>query len=623
MPFHIYSSFDLNQNWFLVSIGFVLFVVLIAFKKQVSDLVNQQLTSVRRNESKLLEVTSAISGEIQLIPLLEKVIQSVTDILEADRSTLFLHDPKTNELWSQVAEGINTRIIRFPSNMGIAGSVFTSGETINIKDAYADDRFNKAVDKKTGYRTRSILCMQICNKSGQAIGVIQVLNKANKGIFKRIDEDRLRAFSAQAAIAIENAQLFNEVITIKNYTESMIESMSSGIMSTNEDGIVIRANSTAATLLGKNDIDSLLGVDINVLFKAQNEWIATSAFKAIQEGISDEALDVNLVVGEGLSININLKTQSLSNFEGEKIGCLLVFEDITEEKRLRSTMARYMTKELADKLLAEGEQALGGSLQEATIIFSDIRSFTSFSERNGPQETVIMLNEYFSEMFDCIKDNGGILDKYIGDAIMAVFGAPFQTPLDADNAVKAAVEMISRLREFNKARKQAQKEPIEIGIGVNTDQVVSGNIGSSKRMDYTVIGDGVNLAARLEGATKHYQTPVLLSESTLKALKEPIAARVVDRIKVKGKDEPVVIYEAVGALELEKQEHVKITLDMYNEAIASYQDQKWQKAQETFTRVLEIDPDDHLTKMYLLRCARFKENPPGENWDGVWTMQSK
>ena len=210
-------------------------------------------------------MTTAIAGEIQLEPLLQKVMASVTEILGADRSTLFLYDDKRQELWSTVADGLNTKEIRFPCHLGIAGSVFTTGEIINIKDAYSDSRFNQSVDKKTGYRTRSILCMQISNKYGQPIGVIQTLNKSG-GPFTRTDERRLQAFCSQAAIAIENAKLFQEVIAIKNYNEAMLESMSSGILSTDENGDIFKSNAVAHSLLGLSRKD-LLGWNVSDIFK--------------------------------------------------------------------------------------------------------------------------------------------------------------------------------------------------------------------------------------------------------------------------------------------------------------------------------------------------------------------
>ncbi len=177
--------------------------------------LHEQVSKAREQEAQFLEVTNAISQELKIGPLLRRVMDAVTTILDADRSTLFLYDEKTQELWSHVAQGIGVSEIRFPSHLGIAGSVFTEHETINIPDAYADDRFNPSVDKKTGYCTRSILCMPVFSKTGEAIGVIQVLNKKG-GPFRSIDEDRLRAFSSHISIAIENAKLFEEVVRVKN-----------------------------------------------------------------------------------------------------------------------------------------------------------------------------------------------------------------------------------------------------------------------------------------------------------------------------------------------------------------------------------------------------------------------
>ena len=201
----------------------------------------EQVERARQDESQLLDVTSAISSELKLGPLLQKIMETTTEILEADRSTLFLHDDKRSELWSEVAQGVEVAEIRFPDHLGIAGSVYTTGQTVNIPDAYADSRFNPEVDKKTGYKTRSILCMPVVNKEGRTIGVTQVLNKKG-GPFTRLDEKRLAAFSAQASIAIENATLFDEVLTMKNYNESMLESMSNGVLTLDEESHVAKCN---------------------------------------------------------------------------------------------------------------------------------------------------------------------------------------------------------------------------------------------------------------------------------------------------------------------------------------------------------------------------------------------
>jgi adenylate cyclase len=179
------------------------------------------------------------------------------------------------------------------------------------------------------------------------------------------------------------------------------------------------------------------------------------------------------------------------------------------------------------------------------VLFSDIRGFTTHTERLGAQGTVAMLNEYFTLMVDCIQHEGGMLDKFIGDAIMAGFGIPVAHDDDVDRAMRASIAMIRELRRWNVQRLAEGKLPIDIGIGLNTDVVVSGNIGAKKRMDYTIIGDGVNLAARLESACKQYAAKILISEFTQKKLRGTYRMREVDLVVVKGKTQPVAVFEAV------------------------------------------------------------------------------
>ena len=596
----------------------VLGIVWYKFRLSVKKEVELATSSVLKNENKMMEVTSAMTAEIQLLPLLQKVMETVTEILDADRSTLFLYDTKTNELWSQVAEGFQLKEIRIPSNMGIAGSVFQTGETINIQNAYQDERFNKAIDKKTGYKTNSILCMQVKNKANKAIGVVQVLNKAS-GSFTEMDEKRLRAFSTNAAIAIENSQLFDTVSKMKNYNEAMFASMRQGIITTDENMVVVKVNARAKKLL--NIGYDFVGLKLSAVF-AGNEWVVDSVERVMKNYISDETLDASLQIGTNRLVSVNLSVETLHSKENEDLGCILIFEDITVNKRLRSTMARFLTKELTDRLLEGSELSLGGTLQKATILFSDIRGFTNFAERNGPQETVSMLNQYFTVMYEQIVNNSGMLDKYIGDAMMSVFGVPFSTNRDADNAVQTAIDMIKELDIFNKKRVESGDEPIRIGIGINTGEVVSGNIGSDKRMDYTVIGDGVNLAARLEGSTKLYKVSVLISESTKNSLHDKYLLRELDWIRVKGKDEPIAIFEVVDAYEYGKARTINENLEKFQEALGYYRKQEWEKGSDIFLQLV-YDVQDPVSALFLERCRYFLENPPSKDWDGVWVMTTK
>jgi len=572
-------------------------------------------------ESQLLEITTAISSELQLQPLLAKIMETTTEILDADRSTLFLYDEKTKELWSQVGQGLEIKEIRFPSHLGIAGTVFTTGETINIPEAYKDSRFNPEIDKKTGYITKTILCMPVKNKKGKTIGVTQVLNKKG-GPFTKIDENRLRAFSAQAAIALENARLFDDVLNMKNYNESILESMSNGVITLDDKKRIVKSNSASLRILNTS-VENIIGISADEYFSGKNAWIIENIDRVIETGKPYLAMDAEFFISDGKKVSVNLMVVPLINIKNESIGSMLVFEDITKEKRLKSTMARYMTKELAEKLLEAGDAMLGGQAQVATVLFSDIRSFTAISERVGAQETVSMLNEYFTVMVDIIFNYGGILDKYIGDAIMAVFGVPFMTGEDADHAVMAAVDMLRALRDFNRERAKIGKSPINIGVGINTDEIVAGNIGSMKRMDYTVIGDGVNLASRLEGANKYYGTSLLISEFTFQNLKGKYMYREVDRLRVKGKAQPVSMYEILDYHDENSFKNLKDVIEIYHEGITLYRETKWNECIARFEKALSLNPNDNLTRICIERCEYFLKNPPEKDWDGVWTMTEK
>ncbi|MEI8154113.1 MAG: adenylate/guanylate cyclase domain-containing protein, partial [Hyphomicrobiales bacterium] len=298
-------------------------------------------------------------------------------------------------------------------------------------------------------------------------------------------------------------------------------------------------------------------------------------------------------------------------------------EDISSEKRMKSTMARYMDPGLADQLLAGGEDALGGKSITATVMFSDIRSFTTITEELGAHGTVSLLNEYFTIMVDCIQREGGMLDKFIGDAIMAVFGLPVGHDDDEDRAVRAAIGMITELRRWNGARLEEGKKPLDMGIGLHTDDIVSGNIGSPKRMDYTIIGDGVNLASRLESACKQYAARILISESTVRKLRGTYRIREVDKVVVKGKNEPVAIYEVLDYHTDETFPNLMEAVSFFKGGLGYYRKSEWDKAVSAFREALALNPHDTLAQIYVDRCEYMKAHPPAANWDGVYVMKSK
>jgi adenylate cyclase len=245
------------------------------------------------------------------------------------------------------------------------------------------------------------------------------------------------------------------------------------------------------------------------------------------------------------------------------------------------------------------------------------------TEELGAHGTVSLLNEYFTIMVECIQREGGMLDKFIGDAIMAAFGMPIAHDDDEDRGVRVAISMMTELNEWNAKRLADGKKPVNIGIGINTDVVVSGNIGSPKRMDFTLIGDGVNLAARLESACKQYFANILISDNTYKKLKGTYRIREIDRVVVKGKTKPVVVYEVLDYHNDETFPNVMSAVDHFNHGIKLYRESKWDKSIEAFKETLNLNQKDNLSKMYIERCTNLKKNPPGDDWDGVWRMSTK
>lgn len=580
----------------------------------------ERMRKSRLQEMEFLNVVSDVTSEIELDKLLAKVMSEATRMLKSDRSTLFLNDEKSNELFSRIAQGSSVGEIRLPNHLGIAGAVFTSGTTVNIPHAYADLRFNPAFDKQTGYFTRSILCVPVVNKLGKTIGVTQVLNKKG-GPFTDEDESRLKAFTAQVSIALENAKLFDDVQNMKNYSEGMLESMSNGVITMDEEGTIATCNAAGFRIMGVKATD-IVGKTAEEFFVDKNAWILERIEKVEETHESELSMDAEMQFGEEpLSVNTTV-LPLISVEEDKKLGTLIMIEDISSEKRMKSTMSRYMDPGLADQLLGGTDDILGGQELTATIFFSDIRGFTPLTEALGAQGTVGLLNEYFTIMVECISEYEGMLDKFIGDAMMAAFGVPIDHGDDEDRAVRASISMLTKLKDWNTERIANGLLPVEIGIGLNTDKIVSGNIGSPKRMDYTMIGDGVNLAARLESACKQYAAKLLISSYTFDRLKGTYRTRDIDEVIVKGKTEPVRVYEVLDFYSDDDFPNVMDVAGHFREGRKHYAGGDWDKAMSSFNDALAANENDRLSNIYIERCEHLKADPP-KDWDGVWKLDSK
>ena len=593
----------------------------------------EEMDKTREKEMEFLDIVSDVTAEIDLGSLLQRVMVEATRMLDADRSTLFLNDEKTDELFSRVAMGEGIGEIRLPNTVGIAGAVFQSQETVNIPYAYADLRFNPSFDKQTGYFTRSILCVPIINKDGKCIGCTQALNKKGGG-FTDEDESRLKAFTQQVAIALENAKLFEDVAKERAYNHSMLTSMSNAVITINDEGKIITCNKAGLKILKIRSSD-IIGKTSEEFFTNGRSWILDKV-KACEESKEDNILmDSEFEVGSEEDENLEMVSANISFLPLENqdpdgrmdqseshLGTLIMIEDISDEKRMKSTMSRYIDPGIADQLLGDGSDIMGGQDTAATILFSDVRSFTTITETLGAQGTVSLLNEYFDIMVEAISEQGGMVDKFIGDAIMAAFGIPVAHEDDEDRGVRAGINMIKRLWDWNEQREKEGKMPIDMGLGLNTDNIVAGNIGSSKRMDYTMIGDGVNLAARLESACKQYSARILISDYTYTKLKGTYQIRYIDDVVVKGKTEPVGVREVLDYHNAKTFPNLMDTVNHFNEARNHYKTGNWEKAIKSFKECLKANSEDKLSKTYIERCDFLKKNTP-KNWDGVWVMTSK
>ena len=303
---------------------------------------------------------------------------------------------------------------------------------------------------------------------------------------------------------------------------------------------------------------------------------------------------------------------------------VLVTDEALEKTRIRQMFQQYLPPAVVKELIRNPELlALGGEERVATMLFSDVQGFSRVAEGLAPTQLVALLNEYLTVMTDVVVEHGGIIDKYLGDALMAEFGVPVPVDDHAVRACRAALRMrdeLARLRQGWKARGMPE---LHARIGINTGRVLVGNLGSFRMMDYTCMGDHVNLASRLEGVNKEYGTQILVSELTWKLVESHFVGREIDRVRVVGREEPVAIFELVAVREAAVSEDTTALLAGFAEALALCRDRKFGAALDAFEALHQRFPDDGPTAVYLERSRKNAILPPPVDWDGVYQLASK
>ena len=311
------------------------------------------------------------------------------------------------------------------------------------------------------------------------------------------------------------------------------------------------------------------------------------------------------------------------------------------QSNTRTAFARYVPADIMDEIIDSSSKMVSQSeTRNITVLFADIRNFTALSEHSSAQDTVEFLNAFFAEMGSVIFLEGGHVDKFIGDAIMAVFGAFHNLENPIAGSIRAAVKMLAALENMNTPGIILPRGSLKIGVGINYGPCVLGNIGFKNKMDYTVIGDTVNLASRLEGVSKLYRYPIIVSEYVYNAMKDQFLLRKVDNVRVKGKEEPVGIYAVYTGFEgadgnvlrsgetsdLPIVPSLTVNRQMlmnYNKGLQLFHMREWKPAQEYFTKAVEADKGDYLSQLYLNRAVEYAKTPPPEDWDGVLTLSEK
>ncbi len=570
--------------------------------------------AIKNDISTLLKVSSSINSELDLTNLIKLVIKKTSEITQSDRSSFFLLDEEENVLWTKYAEGLGTQIIK--TREGLASLVAKTKKSNIENDPYSNPNFDRSVDVKMGYLTKSIISVPVLNGSGNVLGVIQSINKKN-GMFTNKDLFILNGFASQISIAVQNSTLFEEINEIKDYLNILFENLDNGILTIDKNGIIKTVNTRFCEIIGTSQ-EYLIGKNYKDLdhryfsFLDNSEYTFRSGEKFEKQSI--ESLDLN-----NEKLVFNFSALPMNNKKGKKIAVINVIQDVTSEERVRDNLNKYLPQHVINEIISKDDLSVfNGKYRTCSILFSDIRNFTSLAEELEAIKVVAFLNEYFNIMVDSVTQNNGVLDKLIGDSVMATFGIPYKSESDAINSIKTAIEMINNLELLNSARDLPSK--VEMGIGIATGEVISGNIGSNKRFEHTVIGDSVNLAARLEDLTKYYGLKIIFCEDTFEKIKDKFICREIDRIKVKGKQKSVSIYTIVNEITATLSKREELFLQLYSEGMIFYRKGNFKEASKFFGRAHLFNSEDNPSQILNARCKEFMMSPPGINWTGTWVF---
>jgi PAS domain S-box-containing protein len=501
--------------------------------------------------------------------------------------------------------------------ISIVNYVARSGESVICNNAIDEGKFNTDPYIQQ-HQPKSILSTPLVNQ-GKLISIVYLENNLTVGAFTPQRIEVVNLLSSQAAISIENAKLYTEVRQNESRLTQFLEAMPVGVGILDASGKPYYTNRVAQELFGKGVVPNTTSeqiAEVYQVYKAGTKQEYPSADLPVVRALSGESAtadDMEIHQGDKI-IPMEAWGTPIYDEKGKITYAISAFKDITERKKAEAERERFTTQVLqlnqaferfvpSEFLRFLNKQSivdvqLGDQVeQEMSVLFSDIRDFTTLSEQMNPEDNFRFINSYLSRISPVIREHQGFIDKYIGDAIMALFSG------GADNAVKAGIAMLNKLVNYNQHRTNSGYKPIQIGIGINTGLLMLGTVGEQNRMDGTVISDAVNLASRTEGLTKNYGVSLLITHQTFERLQNPTdyAIRRIDEVKVKGKSEYVTIYEVFDADPPELKAAKLATLPTFTEAVSFYLDKDYAAAAERFTICEQTGAKDTVVQIYLER----------------------
>jgi adenylate cyclase len=484
----------------------------------------------------LLDITNELNSFDQIPVLLHEILVKSCAVLNASSGLIFIEDDNSDVLHIGAEFNIDISILK--------------GFILNKQKGFLSEINESRQARSYEIEQNSFLSKTLCKyaliapllEKKNLVGIVVLFDKeSRKGIspFHEADANMLSAIASQASVAYNNIKLLENIKEAKTFNDNVMQSIATGVFTTNLMGEINHINSAATTIINleKNHV---LGNHYEYIFES-NETITQLITKCQLKSVTLSESQV-LIECNGKLTTVNISVSPLMNDSNEPIGSVIAMEDLSNIVKLKSTFKKYVSKQIVDQLLENDDMLnLGGQELEATILFSDIRGFTSMSETLSPKEVVETLNEYFDLMIEIIFKYNGTLDKIIGDALMVIYGAPNATEQDTENAVLTAIEMQEMLIQFNQDRIINLKQPIKIGIGINRGKVISGNIGSKQQMNFTVIGDSVNLASRLCSVAESDE--IIVSDAVWKMVKhvKSYKSKKLNPVHVKGKVKPIEI----------------------------------------------------------------------------------